>query len=224
MDEPLTQEELATNAATWDHINLVMKLLASAQMELMRRQFTHDRSKLVPPEVSTFTEFTPKLKGSTYGSEEYKQFLEGMKPALAHHYSHNRHHPEFFPKSPEDARYKKIRDWITSSFDELSLSRKIKGAETQSALYADDLINVLENQSRSSVNNMNLFDLLEMLLDWYAATKRHDDGDIQKSLEINKERFGISDQLANILANTVPWIRDEFAELKTQGDLHDSTR
>lgn len=39
--------------------------------------------------------------------------------------------------------------------------------------------------------------------DWKAATERHADGDILKSLEINRVRFGISDQLAQILQNTV---------------------
>jgi hypothetical protein len=55
----------------------------------------------------------------------------------------------------------------------------------------------------NGVNDMTLLDLLEMIIDWYCATKRHDDGDIYKSLEINKGRFGISDQLIGILKNTV---------------------
>ena len=50
---------------------------------------------------------------------------------------------------------------------------------------------------------MSLIDLLEMLCDWSAATKRHDDGDILKSIEKNKTRFGLTDQLAQILRNTV---------------------
>jgi hypothetical protein len=41
-----------------------------------------------------------------------------------------------------------------------------------------------------------------MLCDWKAAGERHADGSITKSLEINKKRFGISDQLASILDNT----------------------
>lgn len=169
LNAKLSQPELATNAETWDHINLVMRLLANAQIELMRRQFTHDRSKLYPPEVSTFTEFTPRLATSTYGSDEYKQFLKEMKPALDHHYQHNRHHPEHFKNGVED---------------------------------------------------MNLFDLLEMIIDWLAATKRHNDGNIYRSIEINKERFGLSDQLCKILQNTVDWIQqDEFSSLKSQADI-----
>ncbi|GAA2159282.1 hypothetical protein [Glycomyces lechevalierae] len=43
---------------------------------------------------------------------------------------------------------------------------------------------------------------IEMLADWKAATERHADGDLARSLEIQKDRFGISDQLAQILENT----------------------
>ena len=50
---------------------------------------------------------------------------------------------------------------------------------------------------------MTLVDLVEMLCDWAAATERHADGDIIKSLEINGERFGMTEQLATILENTV---------------------
>ena len=55
----------------------------------------------------------------------------------------------------------------------------------------------------NGIDGMTLIDVLEMLCDWKAATERHADGDIMRSLEVNRERFGISDQLANILANTV---------------------
>ena len=55
----------------------------------------------------------------------------------------------------------------------------------------------------SGVSGMSLMDLLEMLADWKAASLRHADGDILKSLEINKKRFKMSDQLAEIFLNTV---------------------
>ena len=56
------------------------------------------------------------------------------------------------------------------------------------------------------IEGMNLMDLLEMVCDWKSATMRHADGDIQKSLVINKERFGISDQLIQIISNTVDYL------------------
>ncbi len=52
------------------------------------------------------------------------------------------------------------------------------------------------------INGFDLFDLIEMFFDWKAATERHEDGDIFKSLKINKERFDMSDQLISILENT----------------------
>ena len=112
-------------------------------------------SKLADPEKTTFDEYTPKLKTSTYGSDEYKRFLAEMRPALEHHYAENRHHPEHFP---------------------------------------------------NGIDDMTLIDVMEMLADWKAATERHDDGDIARSLKIQAERFGISEQLARILHNTVDYL------------------
>ena len=53
------------------------------------------------------------------------------------------------------------------------------------------------------INGMCLVDIVEMLCDWYAATKRHNDGDIHKSIKLNKNRFNYSDELANIFECTV---------------------
>ena len=55
----------------------------------------------------------------------------------------------------------------------------------------------------NGINDMDLMDLVEMLADWAAATKRNKNGNIHKSIEINTERFGISEQLAKIFTNTV---------------------
>lgn len=56
----------------------------------------------------------------------------------------------------------------------------------------------------NGVDGMSLFDVLEMLLDWKAATERmKGGGDIRRSLEINRERFKLAPQLESILANTI---------------------
>jgi hypothetical protein len=52
------------------------------------------------------------------------------------------------------------------------------------------------------VNGMTLVDLLEMLADWKAASERHEDGDLRRSLEQSRHRFGLSPQLLRILENT----------------------
>ena len=60
------------------------------------------------------------------------------------------------------------------------------------------------------VDGMTLIDLCEMLCDWKAATLRHDDGDIERSIEINQKRFEMSPQLTQILSNTAAafgWVK-----------------
>lgn len=54
----------------------------------------------------------------------------------------------------------------------------------------------------NGINDMTLFDIIEMFFDWKAATERHNDGNIHKSLEHIKTRFNISDQLIGIFKNT----------------------
>lgn len=53
------------------------------------------------------------------------------------------------------------------------------------------------------LEQMNLLDIIEMFCDWLAATLRHKDGDIIRSIKVNQERFNISPQLVAILTNTV---------------------
>lgn len=71
----------------------------------------------------------------------------------------------------------------------------------------------------NGVKDMSLLDLVEMLCDWRAASKRHRkrpampaapgrpdapqyDSNIARSIGLNKERFGYSDELESILLNT----------------------
>lgn len=54
----------------------------------------------------------------------------------------------------------------------------------------------------NGVDGMTLLDLVEMFCDWKAATERHADGSIEKSIKINKGRFKLTDQLASILENS----------------------
>lgn len=54
----------------------------------------------------------------------------------------------------------------------------------------------------NGIGDMDLFDVIEMFFDWKAAGERHADGNIYKSIEHNKKRFGLSDQLESIFINT----------------------
>lgn len=149
------REKYDSRPDTEAHIARVAMYIEMIRGMLKLRADDHDASKLLSPEKECFDEITPLLKGTTYGSEEYRATLRKMKPAIDHHQKNNRHHPEFF---------------------------------------------------YNGINGMNLIDLIELICDWKAASERHADGDIYRSLKINKERFGISDQLAQILTNTVNFL------------------
>lgn len=56
---------------------------------------------------------------------------------------------------------------------------------------------------KNGIDDMDLVDLIELIADWNAATKRNKNGNIRKSIEINGSRYNISPQLLNILTNTV---------------------
>lgn len=136
---------------TLKHKKRVEDLLTNAAEEIIVRGKNHDNSKLESPEKELFDEYTPKLGGIIYGSEQYNDILKELKPALDHHYENNRHHPEFY---------------------------------------------------ENGIDDMDLFDIIELFFDWKAAGERHRGGNIYHSIDVNKERFRISDQLEKILKNT----------------------
>ena len=53
------------------------------------------------------------------------------------------------------------------------------------------------------ISDMSLIQLIEMLCDWKAATLRHKDGNIRRSIELNQVRFGYSDDIKKMLLNTI---------------------
>ncbi len=55
---------------------------------------------------------------------------------------------------------------------------------------------------KNGIEDMNLIDIIELLLDWKAASERHNNGNIRKSIEINAKRFNMSPQLVTIFENT----------------------
>ncbi|MFW5803740.1 MAG: DUF5662 family protein [bacterium] len=162
------------NLSTYDskeetekHISYVRELLDLIVLEINNRSENHDISKLKEPEKSIFDKVTPKLRKMTYGSDEYKQSLTDMEPALTHHYKFNRHHPEYYRRCE-----KKAPEFIRGECH------------------------------KNGIEDMTLIDLIEMLVDWKAATERHADGDLKKSFEINEKRFNIPKPLLNVLSNT----------------------
>lgn len=327
MKEELTLEQKATNNDTWRHINRVQQLVLGCVKNLTDRAVVHDQSKLSHPEVSLFTEYTPKLAGTTYGSPEYDEYRKALGPALTHHYANNRHHPEFHEQSEKwldikgyepwyevsdrgRVRTKKtglIRkpqltpkgylrlqlgvsgkpinafihrlvanafidfegdskqinhkngvktdnrvsnlEWVSPSenlqhaYDTGLRSSAVKyvvtcseldvttyGCEKMETLLKEKGYNkasassiwrcITDNKGThlgftftseniadvpevNGIEDMTLLDLVEMLCDWKAASERHDDGNIRKSIEVNAERFNMTPQLRRIFENTI---------------------
>jgi len=52
------------------------------------------------------------------------------------------------------------------------------------------------------INGMSLLDVVEMWCDWLAASQRHKNGDFVESIAINRKRFQMDPQLADIFMNT----------------------
>jgi len=51
------------------------------------------------------------------------------------------------------------------------------------------------------VYGMDLVDFIEMWCDWQSAVRRHKDGNLENSINSNKDRFKLSPQVVNILNN-----------------------
>ena len=140
---------------TMRHIETVRNYINGVIKIFIDRAESHDQTKIQEPEAEIFEIYTPKLRQTTYGSEEYQQYLREMNVGLDHHYKHNRHHPEYH---------------------------------------------------KNGIDDMNLIDLIEMLIDWKAASLRHEDGNIYESIKLNQERFGYSDDMRWLLERTMSYI------------------
>lgn len=59
----------------------------------------------------------------------------------------------------------------------------------------------------NGINDMNLLDVIEMVCDWIAASQRIPGGKLR--LDLQRERFGIDDQLFGLISRTVECLTDE---------------
>ena len=146
----LTEHEKAVNYETFRHIERVRNLINVCVSDMMTRGEMHDQTKLAPPEVGLFAEYTDKLSSCTYGSAEYEEFRKGLKPALDHHYANNRHHPEHFKNGVEDMNLLDILemlcDWKASSerHDDGNIRKSIEINANRFNL-SPQLVKIMEN-------------------------------------------------------------------------------
>lgn len=79
---------------TAKHIRRVQHLMNEAMVALLVRAAEHDASKWSSEEWPYFAEATSRLRGLTYGSAEYRDSLDSIRPGVEHHTHTNSHHPE----------------------------------------------------------------------------------------------------------------------------------
>jgi len=138
---------------TLRHIETVRNFINLCIKELLTRQEQHDQTKMQSPELEMFQEFTSKLRGATYNSPEYKQFLIDMAPALDHHYREYRHHPQHFKNGILDMNLidlvEMLCDWKASSMrhNDGNLLKSIQ-INQQRFKYSDELKAILENTAK----------------------------------------------------------------------------
>ena len=134
----------------YKHVSAVKDILHMISGELIMRGLSHDASKFESPEKEIFNKWTPKLSGSTYGTPEYFEMLQMIKPALDHHYEHNRHHPEHFSNGYRGMTIVDIVemfcDWVSSSrrHDDGNIYESIKVNQKRFGL-SDDIVQIFEN-------------------------------------------------------------------------------
>lgn len=192
---------------TIEHIRLVQKNLHIFINEFLKRSIDHDKSKLEEPEKSLLDTQKQGKVDYSYNSKEELKVKEKLTLFLDRHYKNNSHHPEHY----ESCR--------TVEYATLYICNEcgVKWVKVNSVKDNDNACPFCEVEDsfrcegiqvyrQSPVSNMNLFDIVEMLADWLAAINRHKDGNIYRSIEINRDRFGISPQLVAILYNTVKFL------------------
>ena len=141
------------NCETQKHIETVRKYIRFVTDKLITRGVEHDASKLATPEAELFAQHTKQLASTSYDSEEYKQHLEALAPALSHHYATNRHHPEHFQNGINDMTLidllEMFCDWKASPL-RMNDGNLLKSIETNAERFKIDgqLKQILMNTAR----------------------------------------------------------------------------
>lgn len=156
------------------------------------------------------------------GEQETLSHIEEVKKNINHAIKilsdRGLNHDKSKLKSPEKEAYEK-------------LSGMLQGVKYGSKEYKEKLSQIkpaidhhYKNNShhpeyyQDGIAGMNLFDIVEMVCDWYASMKRTKKGSIEESMKINEKRFKITPQLKSILVNTLKCLSEEENGKKIKTD------
>ena len=153
----MTLEECKLETLT--HIQRVQNYLRFFIQRLTDKAIHHDETKLGEIEAPIFAEHTANLSKIRFGSDEYKEELRKLAPALEHHYKYNRHHPEYFGEKGIEGMdltdvLEMFADWMASTertkngdiFSSIEINSKRFNIDNQ-------LKQILINTAKLIVNN-----------------------------------------------------------------------
>jgi hypothetical protein len=141
---------MTSEKETLEHKQMVSHYMNLIIRDLIYRAEHHDDSKLGPDEVPYFDEHTETIKDITYNSAKDHETLAKLKPALDHHYTNNRHHPQHFPNGIRDMNLvdvvEMLCDWKASSLRHRDGNILKSLTENQKKFdYSTELEQILEN-------------------------------------------------------------------------------
>lgn len=150
--KPAAEAAHPSHPQTKAHIRRVQTLLSGVIEDLQQRQQAHDASKLVTPEVEHFDRVCHVRGSYAYHSEEYKQVLASIKPALDHHYQVNDHHPQHFSRGIHGMGLvqliEMVVDWKASGEQDAGCIFRSIEIDSKRFGYGDELKNILFNTAR----------------------------------------------------------------------------
>ena len=137
------------------HVSEVKEHLEEFVGELKKRGHAHDRTKFQQLEFDAFVSTREKFKKANYGSKEYKECTDAIKPAVDHHYQNNRHHTGYHKNGINDMTLidvvEMICDWRAAARrspdktfkDTLEYAYKKYGVEPQLVKLLNNTFNAL---------------------------------------------------------------------------------
>lgn len=199
---------------TLKHISLVQKRLTELIANLITRSGGHDMSKLQEPEKTTFDAAEEAFARVAYGSQEYYEHLESIRPAIEHHYKHNDHHPDHYSQSefPVPDQVILLHHTLHRLIQTDPGDPAHQGLQNALLNQITDLYDLVDQVLRwyqSPVRGMSLPALCELLADWTASAER-DGNPLYSSITIGSSRYHLCPQMLSALENTardLGWFR-----------------
>lgn len=136
---------------TLKHKALVFSYILRFCCKLIYRAIVHDISKFGVYEGSSYGRHLPEFKTVKYGSVEYEEILKRFQPAIDHHYSKNRHHPQHFKDGYTGMNLLDLSemffDWKAASMKKIGTESLEKSLSINIARFnmSDDISKIMHN-------------------------------------------------------------------------------